>query len=68
MAAWNGPSNVVTCVLCHFEVDTDDVEIQGEGGRCICLRCYLREAGKSTDMPDALRRDIEAALAEIGDK
>lgn len=61
-----GSPRNAACVICQFEVTPDDVTLGTPGGRCICLRCYLRESGQSTDMPSGLRKDLIAALAEIG--
>jgi hypothetical protein len=54
-----------TCVLCRFEVVTDDVALTGPQGRCICLRCYLRETETAQPLSKALRQEVESCLAEI---
>jgi hypothetical protein len=56
-----------TCVLCRFEVEADDVALTGPQGRCICLRCYLREADTAQAISKSLRSEIESCLAEIAD-
>jgi hypothetical protein len=57
---------MLTCTLCRFETDLDDVEVRQGTGHCVCLRCFARETGRGRPMPKALRRHIIAALAEIG--
>lgn len=52
-----------TCAICRFQTVPDDVQLQGPAGRCVCLRCYLRETGDLRPMPAALRRQVEAILA-----
>jgi hypothetical protein len=54
-----------TCVLCRFEVEADDVALGGPQGRCICLRCYLRESETEQPISKALRREVESCLSEI---
>jgi len=54
-----------TCELCHFDVELDDIALSRASGQCVCLRCYLREAGTERPMPKAYRREIEACLATI---
>jgi hypothetical protein len=54
------------CELCHFEVEADDVALSRASGQCVCLRCYLREAGVERPMPKAFRREIEACLSALG--
>jgi hypothetical protein len=51
-----------TCELCHFDVELDDIALSRASGQCVCLRCYLREAGAELPMPKAYRREIEACL------
>jgi hypothetical protein len=53
------------CVICHFEVPMDDTVISGRTGCCICLRCYIREAGVERPMTPGLRRDVSSALGAI---
>ena len=53
------------CIICHFDVELDDVIVMPIGGRCICVACYRRETESELPMPKALRREISAALAEI---
>ncbi len=52
-----------TCAICRFPTVPDDVVLHGPAGRCVCLRCYLREVGDRRPMPVPLRRQIEAVLA-----
>jgi recombinational DNA repair protein (RecF pathway) len=54
---------MITCSLCHFEAELDDVALTLAAGRSICLRCFDRETGNSQPMPTALRRQLQAALA-----
>ena len=53
------------CIICHFEADLDDSVVSTGSGRCICLRCYLRETGTARPMPKALRREVSAVLAAL---
>jgi hypothetical protein len=54
------------CSICHFETELDDVEVRQGPTQCICLRCFARETGSDRPMPKGLRRQVVAALAEIG--
>jgi len=38
---------VITCVLCRFEVQLDDVWLPfvARPARCICVRCFVRVTG-----------------------
>jgi hypothetical protein len=49
------------CILCGFDVVLADVRIEMRGGRCICLRCFLRETCHTERLGAALRREIEQA-------
>jgi hypothetical protein len=49
-------------VLCRSQVEADDIVLPDAQGHCICLRCYLREAGPPTRMPISLRRELEDCL------
>jgi len=51
-----------TCVICRFAVPLDDAAIGGKTGRCICLRCYVRETGSEQSMPAWLSADVREAL------
>jgi len=55
----------MTCIICHFETELDDIVVAGAGGQCICLRCYARETNSERPMPKELRREIIAALATL---
>ena len=57
---------MLTCVICHFETELDDVAIPGSARSCVCLRCYARETDSERPMSKELRRDLEATLAGIG--
>lgn len=50
----------VTCKLCLFDVELDDVELLFPSGRCVCLRCYLKETGNLRPMAKAVRQQFEA--------
>ena len=52
------------CIICRFETELDDVVTAGTGGRCVCLRCYLRETGTEQPMPRDLRCAVVATLAQ----
>ena len=56
---------MVTCTLCRFETELDDVVVAFAAGGCVCLRCYGRETAKALRMPKALRREVNAALAAL---
>ena len=55
-----------TCVICHFEVELDDVVARQSSERCICLRCFSRETGNTRPMPKGLRRQVIALLDGLG--
>lgn len=57
---------MLNCSLCHFDVLLDDGAIPQSGDRCICLACYARQTGTEQLMPKTLRRELIAALAEVG--
>ena len=46
----------LVCLICHYEVELDDAVVP-TGGRCICLRCFLRETGTEVVMPAPLRKE-----------
>ena len=53
------------CAICRFDTELDDVMLRRGGGRCVCLRCYGRETGAIRPMPEVLRHQLIAALAEM---
>jgi len=55
---------MVTCIICRVSTELDDVAVRCTGARCVCLRCFAREAGTSRQMPAWLRRALTALLAE----
>lgn len=63
--SYNFLPGVFTCIICHFEAELDDVILNAPSGCCICLRCYCRETATERPMPEALRRQIVAALAGV---
>lgn len=54
-----------TCRICRWEVTLDDVVVELREGRCICLRCYLRETEGAREMPKDYQRQIDEALQAI---
>jgi hypothetical protein len=57
---------MVSCTICHFDTELDDVAIAREvGARGICLRCYGQATGTARPLPATLRRALGAALAAI---
>ncbi len=56
---------MLTCRICHFETELDDVVLTGPAGRCICLRCFGRETGSARPMPKVLRHELRVALAAL---
>jgi hypothetical protein len=54
-----------TCIVCRFDTEFDDIVTEGSDGRCICLRCFVRETGSHRPMPKTLRHELIAALAQI---
>lgn len=54
-----------TCIICHFAAPLDDTVVSGRSGRCICLRCYLRETETERHMAPSLRRDLSHALSGV---
>lgn len=55
---------MITCIICRFDTELDDVMVAGAAGRCVCLRCYARETDTVRPMPKSLRRELTAALAD----
>ena len=51
------------CRICRFDTELDDVTLRFASGACLCLRCYGRATGSARPLPNALRRDLIAALA-----
>ena len=59
-----GAGEMLTCTICHFETELDDVVLSSrDGGRCVCLRCFDRETGSTRRMPKGLRRELSDLLA-----
>ncbi len=56
---------MLTCTICHFDTELDDVVVGRAPGRCICLRCYGRATGSARSMPKALQRAVSGALADF---
>jgi hypothetical protein len=56
---------VLRCILCAFETELDDAVIVAGTGRCVCLRCFLRETNNEKPMDKHLRRELVATLAAI---
>lgn len=75
-AAWNplqaaalypvpeGPE-MYRCIVCHFDVELDDVELRGGARSCVCVRCYARQVDAEHPMPKELRRDLIQTLAGV---
>jgi hypothetical protein len=55
----------MTCSICRFETELDDVVVTRGSNECICLLCFARETGTELPMPNLLRRDLIAVLAEV---
>lgn len=55
----------MTCIICRFPVEPDDIAIGSPSGRVICLRCYARETGNEHPVPKGLRREMEAELGKL---
>ncbi len=56
---------MLRCILCAFETEVDDAVIIASNGRCVCLRCFLRETNNAKPMDQRLRRELVATLAAI---
>jgi hypothetical protein len=56
---------MITCTICRFEAELDDVAVPGPIGRGICLRCFAREIGSEKRMPRALRQELTDLLASL---
>ncbi len=50
------------CILCAFDTELDDVVVANPHGRCVCLRCFLRETGSAKRMEKRLHRELSAML------
>lgn len=57
----------MTCFLCRFECEQDDIANKGVRGAVICLRCWsLRTEGVSVKpMPKELRREVAAFVNSL---
>jgi hypothetical protein len=56
---------MMNCLICHFDIEIDDLAIHGVGRRCVCLLCYGRVTGSSRPMPKKLQRVVQAALSAL---
>ena len=56
---------MLTCTICRFAMELDDVAVETGSGRGICLRCFGRETETARPMPKALRRELVATLAAL---
>jgi len=56
------------CIVCHFDVELDDVEIRGRHGGCVCVNCYARLVENEKRMPKELRRELVSFMTEVGDR
>jgi hypothetical protein len=56
---------MITCIICRFECEVDDVAIQGTNGHGVCVRCFARETGNERPMPKTLRRELTVVLGEL---
>jgi hypothetical protein len=56
---------MITCTICKYETEIDDVALGGPSGRCVCLRCFTRETDSTRPMPKALRRELIGVLGTI---
>jgi hypothetical protein len=54
---------MVTCQLCRFSVELDDVQLRRGTDLCICVACYYRETDGTVQMPKLLRRELIDALS-----
>jgi hypothetical protein len=55
----------MTCTICCFDTELDDVAVACGARTCICLRCFARETGSEVIMPKDLRHDLIAALSAL---
>jgi hypothetical protein len=58
---------MLTCLICHFETPLDDAVAPTASGRCVCLRCFIRETRTERAMPASLQRELSAATAAAED-
>ncbi len=56
---------MITCTICRFQAELDDVAVPGSAGRGICLTCFARETGTTKRMPRALRQELSELLAAL---
>ena len=54
---------MISCTICHFDSELDDIVFTTIPGHGVCLRCFDRETGGARRMPKALRRELTATLA-----
>ena len=53
------------CVICHFDVQFDDVAVPAahhEAAQCICVKCYRRETDSEKPMDKRLRGQLMQTL------
>lgn len=54
------------CVLCGYDVPTDDAVAQSAAsGRCVCLCCFAREVKDVHPMPHRLRAELMEVTAGV---
>jgi len=57
---------MLRCILCKWEVETDDIAILAGSGRVICVRCFDREVGDDKPMPRELRVEVTRVAGQEG--
>lgn len=53
------------CCVCHFEMFLDDVAVESQTGRAICLRCYARLTETERRLPRKLSLELDACAAGL---
>lgn len=56
---------MLRCVICHFDVQLDDVALGASRGRCVCLCCYGRETGSRRVLPKSLQRELRLVFTSL---
>lgn len=70
---WNLPGGdevgaymLFRCVVCHFEVQFDDVKIHAtRGPNCVCVRCFHRETNSEKTLDKRSREEWERFVNAI---
>jgi hypothetical protein len=66
MNLWYHEERYMSCSVCGFDTELDDVVAMELGGRCLCLRCFNEMNGDPRPMSPELRRALISMLMKLG--